>query len=250
LNVNGDTTAQAIQLRMRSSFQNQVQLARVVAWDGGGENPLVVIDMDSSVSNFSAGATVLIASAEFAAKTQPEAQPDFVLTQLIPSSYLAAGSLTFESDTGIIYWRLSWGGAAYTGLTTGSTINDADGDFGPPVGGPLPSDGLLSLEFRGDAASPSTTNVADYALSDGPAVVTNNGGMSYTVAAHRVLSDLDGDGDGDLNDVALLSACLVGPNVQVPPPGCDAAAFQRADTDGDLDVDLLDVAELYAAFPD
>jgi len=248
--VNGDTTAQAIQLRMRSAFQNQVQLARVVAHDAAGANPIVVVDMTSSVPNFSAGTTVLIASAAFAAKTEPSAVPGFLLAEVIPESYLPAGSLTFESDTGIIYWRLSWGGTAYTGPTTGSVTNDADGEFGPPVDGPLPSAGVRALEFQGAASDPSTTNAADYALSDGPAVFTNNGGSTFTVISGPIASDLDGDGDADLNDVALLSACLAGPVVQVPPPGCDPAAFDRADADADGDVDLLDAAEFHAAFPE
>ncbi len=248
--VNGDTTAQAIQLRMRSAFQNQMQFARLVIWDATGENRIVVIDMNSSVSNGSAGATVLIASAAFAATTQPPAQPDFVLTEMIPASYLAAGSLTFEADGGTIYWRLSWGGAAYTGPTTGSLTNDANGEFGPPVDGPLPTSGSFAFEFQGAAFSPSTTNAGDYALSAGPAVFTNNSGTTFTVVAAPVLSDLNGDGVGDLDDVALLSACLVGPNEQVLPLGCNEPAFDRADADNDLDVDLLDAAEFLAAFPD
>jgi hypothetical protein len=45
---------------------------------------------------------------------------------LIPASYFAAGSLMWESDSGIVYWRLSWGGAAYTGPCTGNTANGVD----------------------------------------------------------------------------------------------------------------------------
>ena len=248
--VNGDTSAQAIQLRLRSSFQSQLQLARLVAWDAAGANPIVVIDMASSVSNSSAGARVLIASAAFAAETDPTAQPDFMLTELIPASYLTAGSLTFESDGGTIYWRLSWGGAAYTGSTTGTLTNDADGEFAPPVAGPLPSSGTFALEFQGTASSRSTTNVDDYALSAGPAEFTNNSGATFTLAAAPVLSDLDGDGDGDFDDVALLAACLVGPGQFGVPAPCPEPAFDAADADHDLDVDLLDAAEFLTAFPD
>jgi len=54
--INGDAAAQAIQLRMRSAFQNQVQRSRLVVRNAAGENPIVVIDMSSSVSNGSGGA--------------------------------------------------------------------------------------------------------------------------------------------------------------------------------------------------
>lgn len=47
--------------------------------------------------------------------------------------------------------------------------------------------------------------------------------------------DLDGDGDADLFDWALLRECLQGPDITVP------GACLAADADGDLDVDLTDV---------
>ena len=60
--------------------------------------------------------------------------------------------------------------------------------------------------------------------------------------------DLDGDGDADLGDYALLAGCMNGPDVSVPPPGCDAANFMNADIDADSDVDLRDFAVFEAAF--
>ncbi len=114
--VNGDTAAQAIQLRMRSGFQDRVSQARIIAWDAAGTNPIVIVDFDSNVPNRAAGSTILATTAAFDTQTLPSAQSDFLITQPIPQSYLAAGSLTFEADiTGAIYWRISWGGDAYTG---------------------------------------------------------------------------------------------------------------------------------------
>jgi cysteine-rich repeat protein len=52
--------------------------------------------------------------------------------------------------------------------------------------------------------------------------------------------DLDGDGDVDLDDYAILWACLAGPGVTVPPEGCLPGQFARADLQGDNDVDLAD----------
>ena len=50
-------------------------------------------------------------STNFDVETTPDAVPDFQLTNLIPRSYLAAGSMTFENNAGTqVHWRLSCGG--------------------------------------------------------------------------------------------------------------------------------------------
>jgi hypothetical protein len=178
----GDTGVQAIQLRMRSSFQNQMSGAKLWVHDAAGQNPVLLIDFTTNVPIGVTGARVLIASAGLADATNPTAQPDYLLTNPIPASYLAAGSITFENNLGtVVYWRLSWGGAGYTGDTTGAITNDDDGDFGPPWPGPLPTAGADGLLFQGAATAKSTTNEADYALTGGAAVFTNNAGSSFTV---------------------------------------------------------------------
>ena len=110
---------------------------------------------------------------------------DFTLTNLIPDSYLTAGRITYEfADNGLIFWLLAFGGASYTGLTTGDPTNDDDddvGDFGPPFGGPLPSSDLQALLFQGTALDSSTSNLNDYALTGNPAVFINNAGASVAV---------------------------------------------------------------------
>ncbi len=180
--VDGDATAQAIQLRMRSSFQNLVQGSRIRVWDATGANPIIVASPGVSVPNHGAGVRVLIASANFVSATSPNAVPDFTMSDSIPVAYLAAGSLTFENSSGtIVYWRLSWGGGGYTGATTGATTNDADGQFGPPFAGALPSTGTTALQFTGEATDQSTSNSADYSVTAGDAVFTNNAGVSFTV---------------------------------------------------------------------
>jgi hypothetical protein len=180
--VDGDTGVQAIQLRMRSNFQNQLQQAKLWAHDAAGLNPVLLIDFTTPVASNVVGDRVLAATASFSASTTPAAAPDYVLTNPIPASYLAAGSITFENNLGSqTYWRLSWGGAGYTGDTTGAITNDDDGDFGPPWSGPLPTAGLDALLFGGAATAQSTTNLADYALTGTAAVFTNNAGASFTV---------------------------------------------------------------------
>lgn len=176
--VNGDATQQAIQLRMRFGGQNLVSNSRLIVRDAAGANPVTVIDMTSDVTIFSAGARVLIASPAYAAAHGPGA--DFAMANLIPTSYLAAGRLTFESDSGTIYWSVAWGGAGYTGSHQGDVSNDADLNFGPAINVALPSTGLRSLLFPGTAGAPSTSNPLDYGVSADAASFTNNAGLSRT----------------------------------------------------------------------
>lgn len=247
--INGDTTAQAIQLRMRSAGQNLLQFSRVRVWDAAGANPIMIVDMDHVLPLAAAGDRVLIASAAFVASTAPQADPDFLMTNLIPESYLAAGSLTFEEDDGIVYWRLSWGGAGYTGSTFGASDNDNDpgtvpANFGPPIAGPLPSTTLQAIRFQNAATALSTTNLADYALTTSAAVFTNNGRISFTVIAAEVEGDIDGDQDVDAADCALCVVCLAGPE-EGAPAACTAGDFAACDLEADDDVDLLDLGELF-----
>ncbi len=65
-----------------------------------------------------------------------------------------------------------------------------------------------------------------------------------------VSGDFDGDGDADVDDFAVFAACLAGPEVTTPPPGCDPSDFAQADLDGDLDVDLADFAAFSVIFTD
>ncbi len=196
--VNGDTSAQAIQLRMRSSFQGNLAPARIRVFDANGQNPVTIIDFTESVFNNSLGDRVLITTAAFDALTNPTCVPDFTMTNPIPASYLAAGSLVFEQDAPvIIWWRLSWGGSDYTGPHNGSTTNDTDGDFGPAWPGPLPSSGVQALFFDGIASDMSTNNADDYELTPGAATFTNNAHDSF------VIDDGGGPIDAPLTDVAM-----------------------------------------------
>ena len=182
--VNGDTSAQAIQLRMRTLGQNFVSQARLIAWDAAGLNPILVKDLTTDVANGAAGDRVLIVSSSFTNLTTPATVPDFVMTQPIPASYLAAGRLTYEDDFGTILWSLSWGGTNYTGPQTGSVVNDAGRKFrAEAFNGPLPSTNTTALQFTGAVAAPSVNNAADYALTSGPATFVDNARDSFTLGA-------------------------------------------------------------------
>ncbi len=234
--VNGDTAAQAIQLQMRSAFQNQAQNAKLWAWDAQGLNPVLLIDFLSPVLNHGAGVKILVASPDFANYTSPPVVPDFTMTNLIPASYLAAGSITFENNlASVIWWRLSWGGGAYTGPTTGSITNDADGEFAPSYPDPLPSTDLQALLFQGTATDPSTNNAADYALTGGPAVFTNNRAAGFTVTApapscNTCPGDMNEDNNVDGNEVQKFVNCFLGGD-----PGAAGCACADMDAGGTFD---------------
>ena len=232
--VNGDTSVQAIQLRMREELQDQMQASRLMVVDATGSNPIELIQFPAPVPNHGIGVRILAASANFVEHTDSGLTPDFILTNLIPESYLAAGSLTFEDLFGTIFWRLSWGGDAYTGPNDGAFCNDPDGDFGPPFAGPLPSTGLNGLLFNGSASALSTRNIDDYDLTPGAAEFTNNAGESGTIVGDECdACDMNCDGEVDAFDIEPFLDLLFGPGK--PCGEC------TGDVNGDGDIDAFDI---------
>lgn len=181
--VNGDTSAQAIELRMRSSGQNNFfsNNPKLVAVDATGANPVTVITLGTNVVMGNLGSTVLITTSNFKNYTSNPATfvNDFTLTNPIPVSYLNAGRLLYEDSSNNILWSLAFGGSNYTGPTNGETTNGvADpGKFG----GPLPANTLQALLYQGTASGQNTNNATDYALTSGAATFTNNAGTNFTV---------------------------------------------------------------------
>jgi hypothetical protein len=183
--VNGDTTAQAVQLRMRFTGENFVTGSKLIAYDAAGNNPITLVTFPSMVSNGAVGSRILIATASFASHEVSPIASDFTMTA-IPASYLAAGRLAYLRPTyqmGNALWSVSWGGASYTGPNTGTIDNDADGNFAPTFAGVLPSSSTIALHFTGAATAMSTNNAADYALTTGAATFTNNAGNSTSLIA-------------------------------------------------------------------
>jgi hypothetical protein len=178
--VNGDVTAQAVQLRMRTGFQNQIQLGILKAWDATGSNPVILIAPPGPVANALAGDRVLFTTPSFDAATTPTCVPDLHMTP-IPASYLPAGRITWEDTFGTVLWSLAWGGANYTGPDTGSLTNSPTGNFGPPWPTPLPTATNQSLLFTGVASAQAGANTTDYVLTTGAAVFTSNARVAYTV---------------------------------------------------------------------
>ena len=98
--------------------------------------------------------------------------------------------------------------------------------------------GFVIDHASGSGGSPATTGRYLYSLG-------SSGLVAYRGCGE---GDMDADGDIDAADFALWPACLAGPNVTAPPPGCDPSAFRCADIDHDGDVDLHDFAELQRGF--
>jgi hypothetical protein len=231
--VNGDTTAQAIQLRMRSNSQQFISSSRIRAWDAAGANPVTLIDMTTNVAVGLTGRRVLITTAAFGNYTDIPLDEDFIMTNPIPDSYLSGGRHTFESDSGTNYWSLSWGGTGYTGSNAASTLNDVGGggNYGPPFAGALPSTTLQALQFTGTATAQSTQNEDDYALTAGAATFVNNADASFAL----VLPDsanFDGDDDVDGDDFLIWQRGTGGPGTFA-----DGDANHNGTVDGnDLDI--------------
>jgi uncharacterized repeat protein (TIGR01451 family) len=226
--VNGDTSQQVVQLRMRAAGQNLVGTfqARLIAHDAAGLNPVTLIVFPTDVTNAAQGTRIIA---------------DFTMTAVIPPAYLAAGRLTFEDAFGTIYWSLAWGGGSYTGSNLGSTTNDPDGNFGPPFAGALPSATAQALRFSASdatGAASSTSNAADYAV--GAAVLINNAGTSTSFADLSITKD---DGRASASPLQSITYTIVASNagpspvtgatvMDTPPSGLTGVTWTCAGTAG------------------
>lgn len=179
--VNGNTTAQAIQLRVRGGGQIFSAGYRLRAWDATGANPILLLSIPTNIANGNVGDNILFTTTAFDSLMSGVSgyAKDFTLTNAIPSSYLNGGKVTFEDSGSTVQWAVAFG--AYTGTNTGSTTNDADGIFSPNFATALPTSSRQGIIFTGLATDPSTNNAANYALTANPATVRNNAGNSFTV---------------------------------------------------------------------
>jgi hypothetical protein len=132
--VGGDNTAQAVQLRMRFFGQNVLNPngAQLVVRDAAGANPVVLSTFPGpNPGDPTACRRILLVTPSMVAKTTPAVTGAYTMAA-IPPSYLAGGSMTFESP-GAIWWRTSWGTYAGpgTGVTGGAAVlvNNAQASF-------------------------------------------------------------------------------------------------------------------------
>ena len=108
-----------------------------------------------------------------------------------------------------------------------STIQVTVGDTHPQLGD--------TLEIR-----LINLNVADTPGDPGIEVDFDDVRLVAQPACAALDGDFDTDCDVDLDDHAIFVACLNGPDVNTPPPGCTQEQFDLADLEFDQDVDLHD----------
>ncbi|HXZ84916.1 MAG TPA: hypothetical protein VEI82_05455 [Myxococcota bacterium] len=182
--VGGDTTAQAVQLRMRTTLQNQLSGdAQLVVRDGNGADPRVLSTFPMPNPTQGTCLAILLATDSFTAKTSPAAVPNYTMMP-IPASFLAKGTLTFETLGGATtYWRVSWGGFDPNGVMSGVAggFNDDNTTTAPSTSVALPSTSAQALAFTPPCGTTSTTSAAQYAVTASAAVFTNNAGATFTV---------------------------------------------------------------------
>jgi hypothetical protein len=183
--VGGDPGAQAVQLRIQQAGDNALAGMTVVAYDASGANPVTICTIPSNVSNGALGARVLLCSSALVRRLAPSITPDFLLSTPIPASYLAAGSLTLDMPGDGVgpLWRLSWGGAAYSGSGAVEAINDLDGDCNPACPSTIDDVAGRGVKFKFGPGTPSTTSANDYAPNHGAVKVWNNAGDKANVHA-------------------------------------------------------------------
>ena len=141
-------------------------------------------------------------------------------------------TLRVTSPSAVVYWGNN-GLLAGNWSTSGggaNTIDTVENVFvQDPEPGPWTVE-IIASEINGDG-HPETPGVddADY-------------GLVVSIEPPPVVGDLDADWDCDLDDFALLAACMNGPG---NPPSCGLVA--ESDLDGDGDCDLHDFAVFTAA---
>ncbi|MBN1514096.1 MAG: FG-GAP repeat protein [Phycisphaerae bacterium] len=103
----------------------------------------------------------------------------------------------------------------------------------------LASDGAASDQFG------ASVSIGSHLAMGGAFYDDDNGddSGSASVFLSGCVGDLDGDGDADADDVAILAACITGPDAAMPP------ACTGADLHTDADVDLADYAVLQRLIP-
>jgi hypothetical protein len=192
----GDRGQQAILLRMRADGQNEIAGTSLVVYDGTGTNPITLITFPSNVANGAAGRFILVVSEKWAQRQG--LAPDFILTNLIPTSYLSAGRLTFRQGS-TVYWSVAWGG--YTGSNAGTTDNDADGNFGPPFAQALPGSGMTALTLLQAPHLLHVSNATNYSIPAVASLFTNNAGNTGAPIQCDIFED-----DFESADLNLWSA--------------------------------------------
>jgi hypothetical protein len=144
-------------------------------------------------------------------------------------------------------------GLVFTSLTNGladngaGRVEDLSGSYAPASGcaatptgvGPVNWSRVAIVEMQANVSTnprimPEATGNGVYGTAVCGMANTPESDITYT-GINALVTDIDGDGDLDLNDYAILQSCHTGPNAGPVGLECD-----RADLDRDSDVDLAD----------
>lgn len=193
---NADGTIQFVELREANGTPGEINLnGRTVSSDATGKSFTIVGNVESPSSN----RLFLIATQSFA--DLPGAPtPDRILPLALMPFFFSVSGDTVRYNP-------------YDAFTFG----------------PVPTDGINSMNRIGGVAANSPTNYA--------------GATGSVDASGPVPGDFDGDGDVDLDDHQHMADCLEGPDatpVPTLPDVTDQDCLDAFDMDADGDVDLTD----------
>ncbi len=151
-------------------------------------------------------------------------------TVFAPEANIAIHGEVF--DTHLSEWTLAVIGGPYTDWQTiaGPTASNASGLLFTWDTSGLP-DCAYTIRLRASDEAVLGDDESHHIVEDYASIVLGDWANA----------DLDGDGDVDEADFALLLDCIAGPDILIPPPGCDPADFAACNLDRDGDVDLADV---------
>ena len=176
--VNGDTTAQAVQLRCGSAVNNFVGgQVRLVVRDAAGANPVTLVERSRCPIRRTARCAREILSTTAAFNSQDHAGRRARTTRwprFRPATWPRARSRSravagTRRAVARLLGRRRLHGPQTVDLTNVATDLDA-----PAFAGALPSGGPQALRFTPACATVSTNTAAQYALTAGAAVFSNN----------------------------------------------------------------------------
>ena len=151
----------------------------------------------------------------------------------IPPNGSATTTMTIE--------LLDWRGEGITTFARITRLEHAEGSDGRSSIGSIVDrgNGVFTVELTAGTESGIDRFVVTADDGQRPVTLTPEPSFEY-----HSLGDIDGDGVVGFEDFRLLAPCMAGPGVTDAPDGCDPVDFVNSDLDGDGDADLEDFTEL------
>jgi hypothetical protein len=221
--VNGDTTIQAVELRMSISGQVFTNGSQLHFYNSAGVET-GVFTLNANVANGAAGASILIGTAAFDA-VWPSSNPSGVSVDFVmPENVMApSGKVLFGPPTGgnCVGETKGYDSVAYgTGYTGGV-------EYPPAFDQDLPTSGIQALRLKATQFdTDQDSNLADYEIANNPTFCKNQ--PTTSPVCGTISSPNDDDADGVPNTSDLCPGTASGAAV-------DANGCSQAQVDSDLD---------------